>query len=434
MKRTISKIAALMLTASIAVSSIGTTVSAYYDTAVVNDYTAAAKNDDASDNETTSKNFNNSSYYTKLDKWGKAYPYMYYKYAHNYYAREAFEKIYNAVHECEKSVTLTKEEYEGIKAVYKDGIVSFVIAMRRNCTDIYYIKKVKGKIIEDGGVELTFNYTLSKEKIEKNNKKIAEAVADFDAYLEERCVVTTEDFLQATLDYLGETVFYDYADISNRTELTDNDTIVGPFTKRKAVCGGYTQAFNHLCATHGIPYAPFLTKGVNIGGTHAVSMVPVNNVWLVFDATWFDSADHQFVTEEQFKKDAQYKFARYKQRGDERINPVSDGNELPVTIALEAPKSEETTDTETSAQAEKPKSDTKSVKLKDSHLKSFKTFKSVYAKYYKIVKESEMTSLKITVPEDKVSTAVKYIQKMKKDGDYSYSKIYKGENYVKIVL
>jgi len=427
MNKLMTRITAALLTASLAVSSISTTASAYSGTFNVSGYTATANNTE----ETISKNFNNSSYYTRLDKWGKAYPYMYYKYAHNYYVREAFEKIYNAVHEYEKSVTLTKEEYDGIKAVYDKGMISFVYAIRDNCPDLYYIKNVKTKFLYADGMKLTFTYSLSKEKVNEHREKFDAVVADFDAYLEEHNVVTTEDFLQATLDYLGETVSYNYA---NTAVFDDNDTIVGPFTKGKAVCGGYTQAFNHLCATHGIPYAPLLTKEVNVPGTHAVSMVPINNIWLIFDATWAHTPDHQFVTEEQLKKDAQYKFVRYTQRGDRWLAPVSDGNELPVTIALEAPKSEEASKTETPVKTEKPKSDTKSIKLKDSHLKSFKTFKSVYAKYYKIVKESEMTSLKITVPEDKVSTAVKYIQKMKKDGDYSYSKIYKGKNYVKVVL
>ena len=412
MKKTISKIAALMLTASIAVSSIGTTVSAYYDTAVVNDYTAAAKNDDASDNETTSKNFNNSSYYTRLDKWGRAYPYQYYTFSGNYYTREMYEKVYNAIHEQEPSVVVTKEEYEAFKKVYKKNIVSFLIDIRENCDVFYYFKGSnyrKGsdyRIQDDGSVKITLKYTMSKEKIEKYNKQIDAAVAKFDKYLEKHNVTTTEEFLYATVAYLGETVKYDYSETANCRN------IVGALIEGEVVCTGYARAFNYLCATHGISYANLTTKELSVPGLHSMSMVPCNNVWYIFDATWFDYETHQFVTEEQLKKGA--KFARCKSN-DHFINPRGNGKELPTTVTLEKPT-------------------VKEVEFTDSDMESFTEFKELYEMYCKSAMKNEMTTIKMIVPEGTVDTAIKYLKQLKKDGDYSYSKLYKGKNYVKIVL
>lgn len=70
----------------------------------------------------------------------------------------------------------------------------------------------------------------------------------------------------------------------------DSNTLYGALVEQHAMCGGYAQAFAHLCKQVGIPCIYVEGNVVENGyaGAHAWDLVYINGSWRVVDPTWSD--------------------------------------------------------------------------------------------------------------------------------------------------
>lgn len=102
------------------------------------------------------------------------------------------------------------------------------------------------------------------------------------------------DRVKAIHDYIVKNVNYDLASIQNGTINGNNHpshTAEGALCKNLAVCDGYAQAFELLCAEAGIYAYMMYGEGVHASGdkeSHAWNVVRINGEWYQVDCTWDD--------------------------------------------------------------------------------------------------------------------------------------------------
>lgn len=102
------------------------------------------------------------------------------------------------------------------------------------------------------------------------------------------------DRVKAIHDYIVKSVNYDLASIQNGTINGNNHpshTAEGALCKNLAVCDGYAQAFELLCAEAGIYAYMMYGEGVHASGekeSHAWNVVKINGEWYQVDCTWDD--------------------------------------------------------------------------------------------------------------------------------------------------
>lgn len=263
--------------------------------------------------------YNDNEGYTVLDKWGNAYPYSYY-----YYAEKSLEKgkeyllqdyiwLYNYIHENRYTY-----QYKTFRIQFKltssdpkteRGEVLKMLRNMDDCPTMYFINAS----MFSGGPEIEKDPTLLSahcptrctiSEVKAYDKKLAAANADFQAYLKEKKAKTSKDFYSCAIDYLAKTVTYSDA-------MKDGNirrTAVGGLIKNRANCEGYSKSFSYLCAANQMPFAE--TSGEAFGGWlnggdfHAWSKAPINNVWYVYDATFYsvDGVSAFISDKEYFKK------------------------------------------------------------------------------------------------------------------------------------
>ena len=101
------------------------------------------------------------------------------------------------------------------------------------------------------------------------------------------------DRVKAIHDYLVKNVNYDLASIQNGTINQGNHpshTAEGALCSNLAVCDGYAQAFELMCAEAGIYAYMMYGEGVTPEGneSHAWNVVRINGEWYQVDCTWDD--------------------------------------------------------------------------------------------------------------------------------------------------
>ncbi|MBR3811233.1 MAG: hypothetical protein IKJ16_02735 [Agathobacter sp.] len=100
--------------------------------------------------------------------------------------------------------------------------------------------------------------------------------------------------VKAIHDYLLIHVDYDYQNYMNNTIPVISHTALGAFTKKYAVCDGYSHAFELLCLKIGISCE--IVTGTSKNNEHAWNQVKIDGTWYNIDVTWDDPAAIDDVT------------------------------------------------------------------------------------------------------------------------------------------
>ena len=99
------------------------------------------------------------------------------------------------------------------------------------------------------------------------------------------------DKVKAIHDYIIKTVDYDYSGIKNNNTDSSVYTAEGALCNRIAVCQGYAEAFELLCAKAGIQAYMVYGEGGNAEDgwqSHAWNVVRIDGEWYQIDCTWDD--------------------------------------------------------------------------------------------------------------------------------------------------
>lgn len=408
MNTTTKKFLSAVMAAAIVFSQASAPVAA----ATVRGTSSASQSDTV---KSSRKDFGNSSYWSKKDKYGCAYPYSYYRYAVKSKAmKKLYVKIYNALHDRKSSITFDRGEAGNWSYILSD--------LGKECPELYYYTGYSRETIKDGNGRLlkevvTLEY-LPEKTLASHDKIFAEVLADFDAYLDKKDVTTTKQFLNAALAFIGSRVEYDYEGMANHKNHPDCDNIVGAFIDGKVVCEGYVRAFNYLCRAYGIACCPKAAESES--SSHALSTVVYKNTWYNYDPTAYKKSYKQMTTDAEVK-DYGYEV---KLNTTMWISPAATGK--PVKPATPKPKSEDTTP--------KLESDTDEDIFTNYQYSDYSIFTFIVKNHIGYAREDGYTYYVIKPPKDKIDTTIDNLKKMKKDGLITYKALYKGKDFVKVEL
>lgn len=164
--------------------------------------------------------------------------------------------------------------------------------------DFYYASGVKG-LITYSNDELYFNvkYNYDKDRTELMQKEIDRRTDEIFAGMGENMTVK-------------EKLLYFHDAVVGMVEYTESETdrgrnIYDVFVKGKALCVGYSLAFEYLCDKAGIPCITVYSKD------HIWNMVQVDDEWYYVDCTWDELVTEQpncvmhmllLVSEDYFNK------------------------------------------------------------------------------------------------------------------------------------
>lgn len=162
---------------------------------------------------------------------------------------------------------ISAEDYcEVYQQIYNDEHALFYIDTKMQYAMNTNTKKLASAIIF---------YKYSDEKIAEMQKAIDKEVQRvLDGITPD---MTEYDKVKYFYDYLASSVVYD--------ESTENcRDIYGVFVDKKAICGGYSKAFSHLCDKVGIETAT--VTGDADGEAHMWNMVKIDGQWYNIDITY----------------------------------------------------------------------------------------------------------------------------------------------------
>ena len=90
------------------------------------------------------------------------------------------------------------------------------------------------------------------------------------------------------IQYLVETIDYDYENLLNDNVENTSYTIYGALVKHRAVCAGYASAFDVICRAVGLESKIITGSAIN-NNSHAWNQVKIDDEWYNVDVTFEDS-------------------------------------------------------------------------------------------------------------------------------------------------
>ncbi|MGN1328752.1 MAG: transglutaminase domain-containing protein [Eubacterium sp.] len=193
--------------------------------------------------------------------------------------RKIYDKIYFAIKDYKETVRI----YQKIDSQELFNIVGFVIAEN---PELFWSN---GGCSVDSTGKLTFDYIYTPEEIEVCKAQIESNTKDIIA----QANTISDEYERALLlfDFISENVTYDDNAAENLADNPKASTMAGALVDGKAVCGGYSRAYQYLLSecslnaetVHGIANTPDGNQN------HAWTLQYLDGNYYYTDATWGDS-------------------------------------------------------------------------------------------------------------------------------------------------
>lgn len=158
----------------------------------------------------------------------------------------------------------------------------------------------------EGVTTITIYYTMKRTDLEKAKEK-------FDLELEKAVSQAPQNATSYELemyahDYIVDNCEYDYEAAEAEKTIDNENNAYGVLVDKKAVCSGYSMAFQLLCNKLGIECINVV--GDSEGESHQWNCVKLDDAWYQVDVTWDDSEngelcqyDYFNLTDEKMYKD-----------------------------------------------------------------------------------------------------------------------------------
>ncbi len=167
--------------------------------------------------------------------------------------------------------------------ITKDDYAQIVYSVINDNPQIFYIKSIGCSYNSTGVVKLNFVYSYDKSQIASMQDEIDAAVKEIDAAIDTTGMSTVEIVL-AYHDYLATSIAYDYADYKSNTLPSYVYNIYGAFVKNSAVCQGYSEALKYLLDRKGVICGIASSEAAS----HAWNIILIDGKWYHVDVTWDD--------------------------------------------------------------------------------------------------------------------------------------------------
>lgn len=193
--------------------------------------------------------------------------------------KKAFDNIYDALSKCRPSTVI----YSNIETERIFDIVELVAAQH---PEIFWWN---GNCSVSAGSILRFDYTYSREEVDKINNEITSKAKE----ILEQIDPQGDDFEKslAIFDYIILSTSYNNDAIGNIEKYPQSSTIEGVFLHNSAICSGYAKAYQYLLNMAGVDciYVSGTAQTPNGTDGHAWILQEVGGFYYYTDPTWGDS-------------------------------------------------------------------------------------------------------------------------------------------------
>ncbi|MCD7776007.1 MAG: S-layer homology domain-containing protein, partial [Firmicutes bacterium] len=201
-------------------------------------------------------------------------------------ASTVVEEIRTAMVARESTVTVTLDADVVPSEAYLKALVEEVFAETGVSDEGDYLRWSYGKYTASAvsvsdvySVTITFTYYTTAEQEEAVTEKVAEVIESF-GFTDE---TTDYEKVLAVYDYICENVEYDYAGLSDSSDLLKY-TAYGALIENSAVCQGYAALVYRFITEIGI--SARMIAGTSSGTNHAWNIVKLGSCYYNLDSTW----------------------------------------------------------------------------------------------------------------------------------------------------
>lgn len=202
--------------------------------------------------------------------------------------KKIYDKIYFAIKDCKETVRI----YQMIDSQELFDIVGFVLAEN---PELFWSN---GACTFDSRGKLTFDYIYTPEEIEICKAQVEENTKDIIA--EAKAISDEYERALFLFDFVAENTTYDDDAAKNLDDNPKASTIAGALIDKKAVCGGYSRAYQYLLSQCSLNTETVYGTAKTPDGTqeHAWNLQYLDGNYYYTDVTWGDS--YEGKTEEGY--------------------------------------------------------------------------------------------------------------------------------------
>lgn len=209
--------------------------------------------------------------------------------------KEAYMKIDERVSTADTmGITVDKE-------IDEKNISEVIEAYRNDHPEVFWLESSYEYLVKpSGNTVFALKYSLKREELKDAEDK-------FDAELQKAVENAPKEATAYELelyahDYLVNNCSYDEESAKSVKIVADEQNAYGALVDKKAVCEGYSRAFQLLCSKFGIECVSISGKGN--GEPHQWNCVKLDGEWYAVDVTWDDADDDRPKTYEYFNVDS----------------------------------------------------------------------------------------------------------------------------------
>lgn len=186
-----------------------------------------------------------------------------------------------------------------------------IFAYENDHPEVFWLDNKYDYILTDGMTSLSLYYIMSNTELEQAKETLEQKAENIVSSAPQNASeFELEEYIN---DYLCENCEYDYDSYGSNGDLTSSSgnesTAYGALIDGKALCEGYSRAFQLLCNKLGIECVNVFGESKDV--LHQWNCVRVGGQWYHMDVTWNDVDDeHMYakncyfnLTEEEIKKD-----------------------------------------------------------------------------------------------------------------------------------
>lgn len=217
----------------------------------------------------------------------------------------ALQKLYGMIHENVNS-KIPYDEINIDEDISEDNIRITLDAYTYDHPEVFWLNYVFTYFNHsDGTTSVWLTYTMDRESVwskrevfdKEIEKVLSKAPKNASAY----------ELEKFAYDYIIDNCEYDYTAAESEEKIGNEDNVYGVFVDKKAVCSGYSEAFQLLCSELGIDCVNILGESEE---AHQWNCVKLDEEWYQVDVTWGDGEngelckyDYFNLTDEQMYSD-----------------------------------------------------------------------------------------------------------------------------------
>lgn len=194
-------------------------------------------------------------------------------------------EIAKAIFDARTFIYIPKELYLGDIKKLTEAVEDVLFSY----SDFGYLRRI-GYTVDTKGATLTFGYSLSQDEILKMNVGLYDVVKNTASKIEAQINSsnTLEEKIKIIHDYIAYNFNYDvdFLKTNDEAQYARDSHAYYALTTNKAICGGYSSAFQRLTKYFGIE--SLIVIGTADGDAHAWNKVKVGDMWLHVDVTFDD--------------------------------------------------------------------------------------------------------------------------------------------------